>query len=274
MLLNRGTTSDLRLIGLGATIDGMLRGLRRDAEALGALEDELRQQLYIFVRSQGRPVTRDEAASAVGISRKLAAFHLDKLAERGLLTYSYARPPERGGRGAGRSSKYYEPSGRQIDVTIPERRYELMGSVLLRALRSQHESERGEESARRAAAEAGREIGVAERRRLGIPPPGAERAMAVSTRVLEDTGYEPYRDDEGSVRLRSCPFHALAEEDRDLVCSMNQCLVEGVVRGLGNETVDVVLDPIPGQCCVRLSMPRRAAAPPRGTKRNEPAKSH
>jgi predicted ArsR family transcriptional regulator len=251
----------------------MLRGLRRDAEALGALEDQLRQRLYIFVRSQGRPVTRDEAASAVGISRKLAAFHLDKLAERGLLTYSYARPPERGGRGAGRSSKYYEPSDRQIDVTIPERRYDLMGFVLLRALRTQHESERGVESARRAAAEAGGEIGVAERRRLGIPPPGAERAMALSTRLLEDTGYEPYRDGQGSVRLRSCPFHALAEEDRDLVCSMNQRLVEGMVRGLGNETVDVVFDPIPGQCCVRLSMPRRATAVPRGTKPNEPAKS-
>lgn len=237
----------------------MLRGLRRDAEAVGALDDELRQALYIFVRSQGRPVTRDEAAAAVGISRKLAAFHLDKLTERGLLAHSYARPPGRGGRGAGRSSKYYEPSERQIDVTIPERRYDLMGSVLLRALRSQPESERGDDSARRAAAEAGREIGVAERRRLGIAPPGAERAIAVSTQVLEDTGYEPYRDDEGSVRLRSCPFHALAEEDHDLVCSMNQCLVEGVVRGLGNETVDVVLDPIPGQCCVRLSMPKRAA---------------
>ena len=237
----------------------MLRGLRRDAEALGALEDGLRRKLYVFVRSQGRPVTRDEAASAVGISRKLAAFHLDKLAARGLLAYSYARPPGRGGRGAGRSSKYYEPSPRQIDVTIPERRYDLIGSVMLRALRTQHESERGEESARRSAADAGREIGVAERRRLGIPRPGAERAMAVSTGVLEDTGYEPYRDGEGSVRLRNCPFHALAEEDRDLVCSMNQCLVEGVVRGLGNQTVDVVLDPILGQCCVRLSMPSPAA---------------
>jgi predicted ArsR family transcriptional regulator len=80
--------------------------------------------------------------------------------------------------------------------------------------------------------------------------------MAVAGEVLAETGYEPYRDD-GCVRLRSCPFHALAERDRDLVCGMNERLVEGVVRGLGNETVDVVLDPIPGQCCVRLSPPAR-----------------
>ena len=232
-----------------------MRGLRRDAEALGALEDELRRRLYIFVRSQGRPVNRDEAASSVGISRKLAAFHLDKLVERGLLTYSYARPPGRGGRGAGRTAKYYEPSERQIDVTIPERRYDLLGSVLLRALRSERESERGEDAARRAAAEAGIDIGRAERRRLGIAPPGPERAMTIATHVLEERGYEPYDDDRGSVRLRSCPFHELAEQDRDLVCSMNERLVEGVVRGLGNDSVRIELDPLPGQCCVRLQRP-------------------
>jgi predicted ArsR family transcriptional regulator len=237
----------------------MLRGLRREVEALGALEDELRRRLYLFVRSEGRPVNRDEAASAAGISRKLAAFHLDKLVERGLLTSSYARPPGRGGRGAGRSAKYYAPSERQIDVTIPERRYDLLGSVLLRALRSAHGDEPGEDAARRAAAEAGMDIGRAERRRLGIAPPGPERAMTVASRVLEETGFEPYRDDRGDVRLRSCPFHELAEQDRDLVCSMNERLVEGVVRGLGNDTVRAVLDPVPGQCCVRLTPPTSGA---------------
>jgi predicted ArsR family transcriptional regulator len=235
----------------------MLRGLRRDAEALGALEDDLRRRLYVFVRSQGRPVNRDEVASAAGVSRKLAAFHLDKLVDRGLLTHSYARPPGRGGRGAGRSAKYYEPSDRQIDVTIPERRYDLMGSVLLRALRSRKENETGEDAARRVAGDEGLEIGRAERKRLGIPPPGPERAMAVATQILEETGFEPYRDDRGCVRLRSCPFHELAEQGRDLVCDMNERLVEGIVRGLGNETLGVVLDPVPGECCVRLEPPVR-----------------
>lgn len=235
----------------------MLGGLRRDAEALGALEDELRRTLYVFVRAQRRPISRDEAATATGISRKLAAFHLDKLVDRGLLIPSYARPPGRGGRGAGRSAKYYEPSSRQIDVTIPERRYDLLGSVFLRALRSQRQGETGEDAARRAAGETGAEIGAAERRRLGISPPGPERAMAVTTQILEETGYEPYRDDRGCVRLRSCPFHGLAEQDRDLVCGMNERLVEGIVRGLGNATLGVVLDPVPGECCVRLEPPLR-----------------
>jgi predicted ArsR family transcriptional regulator len=234
----------------------MLSGLKRDAEALGALEDELRRRLYVFVRAQGRPVNRDEAAAAEGISRKLAAFHLDKLVDRGLLVATYARPPGRGGRGAGRTAKYYRPSERQLEVSIPERRYDLLGATLLRGIRSQAPGETPEDAARRAAGETGLEIGRAERTRRGIPAPGPERAMAVAGEVLAETGYEPYRDD-GCVRLRSCPFHALAERDRDLVCGMNERLVEGVVRGLGNETVDVVLDPIPGQCCVRLSPPAR-----------------
>jgi hypothetical protein len=114
----------------------MLGGLGRDAEALGALEDDLRRRLYLFVRAQGRPVTREEAAGAIGVSRKLAAFHLDKLVDRGLLVGTYARPPGRGGRGAGRSSKHYEPSDREFSVTIPERRYDLFGSVVLKAVRS------------------------------------------------------------------------------------------------------------------------------------------
>ena len=80
--------------------------------------------------------------------------------------------------------------------------------------------------------------------------------MTVATEILEEAGYEPYRE-KGCVRLRSCPFHRLAEQERDLVCGVNERLVEGIVRGLGNDTLGVVLDPIPGQCCVRLEPPIR-----------------
>jgi predicted ArsR family transcriptional regulator len=233
----------------------MLRGLRRDASAVGALEDDLRRELYLFVREAGGPVTREAAAEATGISRKLAAFHLDKLVDRGLLTFRYARPPGRGGRGAGRPAKTYEPSERQIEVSIPERRYDLLGSVLLRALRSRRKDELGDEAARRAARDTGLEIGQEERRRLRLSRPGPERAISATTALLDERGYEPFREENGCVRLRSCPFHALAEQDRDLVCHLNEQLIDGIVRGLGNRSVDVVFDPVPGQCCVRIQPP-------------------
>ena len=132
-------------------------------------------------------------ARPTGISRKLAAFHLDKLVDRGLLTHSYACPPGRGGRGAGRSAKYYGPSDRQIDVTIPERRYDLLGSVFLRALRIAGAGRDG--GGRRAPGCRGDGPGARRRTNGGVaasPPPGPERALAVTTEVLEDAGYEPY----------------------------------------------------------------------------------
>jgi len=236
----------------------MLQRVERDIEAVGALEDDLRRRIYLFVRETGRPASRDEVASAVGISRKLAAFHLDKLVERGLLVASYARPPGRSGRGAGRTSKYYEPSAREFDISIPERNYDVMGTILLGAIDQQQPGESSTDAAKRVAHESGEDIGRAERARRRVPPPGPERTIAIAAEVLETCGYEPYVEDT-ALRMRNCPFHALAEEHRDLVCALNRELIEGVVTGLGNTTVDVALTPSPGRCCVTVRPPAKAA---------------
>ena len=211
--------------------------------------------MYLYVRRQGRPAHREEVATAVGVSRKLAAFHLDKLVERGLLVASYARPPGRGWRGAGRIAKYYEPSDREFDVSIPERRYDVIGSVLLRAIEGQRPGESAASSAERAARSLGEELGRAERERLRLRPPGPERAMAVATDLLSACGYEPSVDEEGVMGMRSCPYHALAQQNRELVCGLNRELVHGIVVCLGNETLDVALRPAPGRCCVQLRPP-------------------
>ena len=240
----------------------MLSRLDRDAPALSALEDDLRRRMYLYVRRQGRPAHREEVATAVGVSRKLAAFHLDKLVERGLLVASYARPPGRGGRGAGRSAKYYEPSDREFDVSIPERRYDVIGSVLLRAIEGQRPGEAAASSAERAARSLGEELGRAERERLRLRPPGPERAMAVATDLLSACGYEPSVDEEGIMGMRSCPYHALAQQNRELVCGLNRELVHGIVVGLGNETLDVALRPASGRCCVQLRPPQSEPSHP------------
>lgn len=243
----------------------MLNRLKRDAPAVAALEDDLRRRMYLEIRAQRRPVSREEVAEAVGVSRKLAAFHLDKLVDRGLLVASYARPPGRGGRGAGRSAKYYEPSDREFDVSIPERNYDVMGTILVQAIERQEPGETTGATAQRAAREVGEQLGRTERERRHLPPPGPERAMSVAAQVLSTCGYEPYTD-EGTVRLRSCPFHALAEQSRDLVCGLNRELVQGIVSGLGNATLDVALAPLPDECCVQLR-------PPAGTKGADPSQA-
>ena len=244
----------------------MIRGIRKGSQAVAVLEDELRRELYLLVRRAGRPLTREEVAGKAGISRRLAAFHLDKLVERALLKAHYARPPGRSGPGAGRSAKYYEPSDLEIDVSIPERRYDLAGHLLLSAIRSESPAEPAPQAALRVAREAGLDIGqrAREERRLGRP--GAERALTTAGAILEDHGFEPYRPDPDQMALRNCPFHSLAQEAPELVCRMNQAFIDGLLRGLGNETVEAALECTPGDCCVTLRAPSGGKGQPRRAK--------
>jgi predicted ArsR family transcriptional regulator len=225
------------------------------AGAVGALEDELRRHIYLFIRRQGRPVTRDEAAREVRISRKLAAFHLDKLVEKGVLQAHYARPPGRSGPGAGRTSKFYEPADAEIAVSLPPRRYDFVGDILVEAIEARRTDESSHETAQRVAFEVGVGLGRKVREKGRLRPLGPERALAVAEQVLSDHGYEPYAVD-GGLRLRNCPFHALSQKAPDLICGLNRSFVDGLLRGLGNESVEALLDRRPGECCIHLR-PRR-----------------
>ena len=104
--------------------------------ALSGLEDQVRRRLYQFVASRGEPVGRDEAAAAVSIGRPLAAYHLDKLVELGLLDASFQRPAGRRGPGAGRPAKFYARSEQEFTVTVPPRDYELAARLLAAAIES------------------------------------------------------------------------------------------------------------------------------------------
>ena len=70
--------------------------------------------------------------------------------------------------------------------------------------------------------------------------------------ALRDRGYEPFADDDGDIRLRNCPYDALVDEHRPLVCGMNLALVEGVVDGAGATGLAARLDTRPGLCCVAI----------------------
>jgi predicted ArsR family transcriptional regulator len=101
---------------------------------IAALADPIRLDLYRYVSAQPTPVSRDQAFEALGIARHTAKFHLDKLAEEGLLDASFKRLSERRGPGAGRPTKLYARSNRQLSVTLPERRYDLAGQLLATAI--------------------------------------------------------------------------------------------------------------------------------------------
>ncbi len=223
--------------------------LERQIAAIASLDEPIRRGLYLYVLARRREVGRDEAARALRIARALAAFHLDKLAEHGLLETSYRRLTRRRGPGAGRPAKLYRPASRALVFTLPARRYELAGRVFVRAV-ADAASSATRRTLERAARAAGRRLAVGARPSTGGRT-ASRRGLNAALAVLGECGFEPVRRN-GEVRLSNCPFEALAEECRPLVCGMNLALVRGVLTGMSARGVRAELRPAPGSCCVMV----------------------
>jgi predicted ArsR family transcriptional regulator len=208
-------------------------------DALAALGEPTRRALYVYVTAQDRPVSRDEAASATGIKRSTATFHLERLAGDGLLETRFARRSGRTGPGAGRTAKLYARARRQIAVSLPPRRYEIAAEILACALEM---AERGTTGVSDAVAR------VAERAGRQLADDGASLAE-----LLTRAGYEPRRGPDCEMHLANCPFHDLVARHATLVCTMNLHLLRGVLGQLGIPA-QARLDPAEGRCCVTITL--------------------
>ena len=217
---------------------------------VSALAEPARRALYLYVVAQPSPVSRDQAATGVDLPRHTAKFHLDKLVEEGLLDTESRRLFGRRGPGAGRPTKLYRRSAREVAVSLPPRRYDLAGQILADAVA---ETARAGgpvlDAVRRAAEAEGRRMGA------GDAPAAGEDVLGSVAATLSARGYEARRDDDGIV-LANCPFHALAQEHAELVCGMNLHLVSALLDERGASAARAVLDPQPGRCCVRVSHSR------------------
>ena len=212
---------------------------------LATLEDPVRRALYLFVVERGHDTSRDQAARGVGVSRALAAFHLDKLVQHGLLEVAYRRLTRKRGPGAGRPAKLYRRSGAQLAVSLPPREYELAARVFADALATGG----ARRPLQRVAKSLGRRLGAASPRPRKTSRRAARRALVAT---LTRHGYEPVAAADGSIVLRNCPFDALARAHRDLMCGANRALVEGFRRGAGLSDYEVVATSEPGRCCATV----------------------
>lgn len=208
-----------------------------DEPTLAALADPVRRRLYEFVVAQHEPMRRDAAAAATGISRTLAAYHLDRLVEAGLLSTSYGRPAGQSGPGAGRPAKLYQPTRDELSVSVPPRRYDVLAGLLADAVAA--DSSGGVRTALLSAAEdEGRRAGTAD-------------ADLLST--LRTRGYDPELVD-GRIDLHNCPFHQVAQRHVDLVCGLNHALLRGLLGARGVDPDRARLRPRPGHCCVTVAV--------------------
>ncbi|MGH3234781.1 MAG: helix-turn-helix transcriptional regulator [Streptosporangiaceae bacterium] len=228
-------------------------GLDLQVNRIAMLGDPTRRALYRYVVAQHDAVSREQAATALGVPPHAAKFHLDKLEAGGLLESSYRRPPGRRGPGAGRPAKHYRRVATDVSLSLPERRYDLAARVMARAIAAATESEDPVAKTLRDAARAeGRELGQHALARVGAKPSPAQRTGAI-IQVLAEQGYEP-RTAEGTITMANCPFHALAQELPELVCGMNLDLIRGLalVEAVPRSGLRARLASTPGRCCVVL----------------------
>lgn len=204
-------------------------------DGLSSLDDPVRRRLYGHVIAHDGPVSRDQAAAAVGIGRTLAAYHLDRLTEAGLLAATYERPAGRGGPGAGRPAKLYRPADREFMVSVPPRAYDMLARLLAEAV---------EKDANDAVRATLHEVAHDTGRRTATAAGGKLVA------ALRECGYQPCDRDGSIIELRNCPFHRLAHDHPELVCGLNLSLVGGIVAGSRRKRARAALEPGPDRCCV------------------------
>ena len=213
----------------------------------------LRRSLYLYVVGRPDAVGRDEAASAVGIGRPLAAFHLDRLVEAGR---SERRPDAIAagpGPGAGRPASCTAERTSGSRLSLPERRDDVVARLFAVALeaerlgtapgtgpaRTRGERLWGSRSAVRLASGPARgRHGQAGRGRPGGPGRPRVRAVRAGQRRVVVLG-------------ANCPFDRIAQDHRDLVLR-DEPLDHGRPRRRTARSTGIraVFDPQAGRCCM------------------------
>src|SRR5262245_25628198 len=219
-----------------------------DLLSVALLAEPTRKRLYLYLRERHQPVGREEAAKHVGITARLAGFHLDKMADAGLLEFEYRRISGRSGPGAGHPPKLYSVTARSFSVVIPQTRYALAASMMATALTDASSAADGAESLQDIATTVGHSMGDEIRKQA--PSKGA-RQEAVKSK-LEQLGYEPRDHETGEWTLHNCIFSELSLSHRQLVCGMNAAFVTGLLGGAHVPSLHVEKRTERPNCCVRL----------------------
>jgi predicted ArsR family transcriptional regulator len=223
-----------------------VRSFDRNVTGIGVLADSVRRRLYRFVCSQDQPVSRDQAAQAVGIARHKAKFHLDRLEAEGLLEADYVRLTGRSGPGAGRPAKRYRRGTKEFAVTLPARDYELAARIMADAIA---ESARTQTPILDVVNDTAAVYGSAIAATARDHGSSADAALETVVRVLTEHGYEPRRTG-GTVVLANCPFQALAADHTDLVCRLNHALLAGFADSIAADLLEARLERGESRCCV------------------------
>lgn len=220
-------------------------GFESRVSKVGALTDPIRRALYHFVAYQPGAVSRDQAAAGIDVPRHTAKFHLDKLVDEGLLVTEFKRLTGRSGPGAGRPAKLYRRARKEVNVTLPRRRYDLAGHVLADAASRALDGVAMDTALRDAADNAAEVV-------LESWPPEHDDAATNLRDVLTKLGYEP-RTDGDALSLFNCPFRQLSDDHEELICAMNVDFIRALGQRLGRDRLAVIRVERGSGCCIRIA---------------------
>ncbi len=209
------------------------------AALASSLGDTTRRGIYISVRESAEPVTVADIAGLFDLHPNVARHHLDRLVADGWLQVSHRRRNDRRGPGAGRPAKHYEPTGKEVSLQFPMRRYDLLAELLCRALQRV-----APETAPRIAVEVGEEYGRELAAQIGLPEEaGFDAAVQAVARTMMGMGFDTEaRPDSRTLLTHSCPFGETATNHPELVCKLDQGIVSGLL-GATHQSTAVLVTP-------------------------------
>lgn len=215
--------------------------------ASGAAVGESRARVLDLLRAAEEPLGVQQVAAATSLHPNTARFHLDNLVEAGLAERHVEDRTQ-----PGRPRMVYQATAQ--DAAAGQRSYQLLATMLTTLVAGQLPQPR------QAAIAAGQEWGryLAER-----PTPfervDAEDAIRRLSAVLADAGFAPGTVEDADnpvIPLRHCPFREIAQQHRDVVCSLHLGLMQGVLAEVRAPVAAQRLDPFvePSLCLAHLTV--------------------
>jgi predicted ArsR family transcriptional regulator len=190
-----------------------------------ALADDTRYRLYRYIGLAGRPVSIREMSRRLSLHPNTLRPHLRRLEEAELVSREVRKSAT-----VGRPQTLY--SVREAE-SREGRDYRLLAEMLCGLVHGK----RALDQAHGLAEQWGAYL-LAEG---GIPKPGGPRApsgrnLALLQEAMARAGFDPrFRRLSGGateITLRDCPFRDLADDYRELVCTLHRGLIEGMLTGL------------------------------------------
>jgi predicted ArsR family transcriptional regulator len=207
---------------------------RTIGEIAATLGDPTRRGIYVSVREADGPATVARTAAAFDIHPNVARHHLDRLVDDGYLVVASGRPA---GEGAGRPAKHYTASDKQIALSYPPRRYDLLADLLVQVI-EQIDPDGGPDAAEEVGRAYGRRLAV----ETGITDAGGSgAALEAVSQALLGVGFGTTAQP-GTLVTHHCPFGRTAAEHPEVVCRLDQGIVSGLLEAARTGDGSVVMN--------------------------------